>query len=375
MARRIRSDLLTILFAVTALVVAVAALTTPAFAGLVLPADTTTDSAAVQEQVLSLPLSFIENRGQAPADVRFHVSASGHTIAFAPDRITLRSSQETDGTVTSAEVGMTFPGASAAPAIAGLDRMPGSASFFLGNDPSQWREAVPIFGSIEYRQLYPGIDLRYRGTQGVLKREFVVAPDADPATIAIAYDGIEGLALNGDGSLAITTPLGVLTDEAPVAYQEVDGVKVPVASSYRLLDNGTVGFAIGTYDLSRPLVIDPTLLYSTYFTGTGATEDDITRVRVDSAGNIYFAGKTNSVDFPVQNPYQAPGGGMDAFVTKLDPSGITILSSSYFGGSGDEIVQGLSVDDAGTIYLGGGTSSTNFPTQSAFQSTLIDGRA
>jgi PKD repeat protein len=352
------------------LIILIAALATPAMAGLVLPNDTGT-GAAINPETLSLPLSFIENQGQAPDAVKYQVNAAGHSIAFEPDRIVLTASQDVNDTTRSAEVTMTFPGSSASPAIAGLERLPGNVSFFLGNDSTKWQSDVPTYRSIEYQQLYPGVDLRYNGTLGVLKREFVVAPGASPDQIAIAYDGIDGLALAADGSLAITTSLGVLTDEAPVAYQAIDGVKVPVTSSYRLKDDGTVGFTIGAYDQSRPLIIDPTLLYSSYF--GGSSSEEIHRVRLDSAGNIYIAGQTTSADLPVQNANQGSrGGSTDAFVTKLNPEGTAVLYSSYLGGSGNEAAQGLSVDGAGNIYLSGGTKSTDFPLQSPIQTAVND---
>ncbi|WP_440950380.1 PKD domain-containing protein [Methanosphaerula subterraneus] len=355
------------------LIILIAALATPAMAGLVLPNDTGT-GAAINPESLSLPLSFIENQGQAPDAVKYQVNAAGHSIAFEPDRIVLTASQDVNETTRSAEVTMTFPGSSASPAIAGLDRLPGSASFFLGNDSTKWRSDVPIFGSIEYQQLYPGVDLRYNGTQGVLKREFVVAPGASPNQIAIAYDGIDGLALAENGSLAITTSLGVLTDEAPVAYQAIDGVKVPVTSSYRLKDDGTVGFTVGAYDQSRPLIIDPTLLYSSFYWGhPNYTKTAFNQVCVGQTGNIYLAGVTNFGSLPVQNAYQGSmSGTQDAFVAELNPEGNQVLYLSYLGGSGLDCPQGLGVDNAGNIYLAGGTRSDNFPLQSPFQTARND---
>jgi PKD repeat protein len=323
----------------------------------------------VQGQMLQLPLSFIENRGQAPDEVKFHVSAAGHTIAFAPDWIILRTSQGEDEIAQSAEVTMTFPGASGSLEIVGLDRQPGNANFFIGNNPSLWQNDVPVFSSIEYRQLYSGIDLRYRGTEGILKREFAVAPGADPERIAIAYNGIEGLALNQDGSLAITTALGILTDQAPVAYQEIDGIYIPVTVSYRLLDDRIVGFKLGEYDPSYTLVIDPTLLYSSFFGGSAGTY--INRVQIDPAGNIWIAGYTSAIDLPVQNAYQeSSGGSEDGYLAELNPSGTVVLYLTYIGGSGKDAIQGLSLDNSGNIYLSGGTKSDNFP----LQSPIIDTR-
>ncbi|MBP1928148.1 PKD repeat protein [Methanolinea mesophila] len=336
----------------------------PAMAGLVLPEE---QVQGIQSDTMFLPLLFIQNQGQAPDDVKYHASAAGHTISFMPDRIVLRAIVNEGETPRDTEISMSFPGASAAPEITGLDPQPGDANFYLDNDPSRWREGVPIFGSIEYCQLYPGIDLRYRGTEGVLKREFIVAPGADPDRIAIAYDGIQGLALNEDGSLAITTPLGVLTEEAPIAYQDVDGSRVPVSVSYRLINDRTVGFTIGEYDPSLPLVIDPTLIYSSFFGASGSTY--IHRVRVDGNDNIWIAGRTSANDLPVQNPNQGYVSGNDGFVAELNPQGTSVLYLTYIGGGAEDSIQGLDLDTSGNVYICGATSSDNFPLQSPIMDT------
>jgi hypothetical protein len=140
----------------------------------------------------------------------------------------------------------------------------GQANFFIGQDPGAWRTGLPAYQEIRYRQLYPGIDLVYLGSSGQLKSEFRVAPGADPRLIRIAYSA--AVAIDADGCLHA----GGLRENAPVVYQETArGRVVSIEGHYRLLDARTVGFEISAYDPALPLVIDPTISYSTYLGGTG----------------------------------------------------------------------------------------------------------
>jgi beta-propeller repeat-containing protein/centrosomal CEP192-like protein len=115
-----------------------------------------------------------------------------------------------------------------------------------------------------------------------------------------------------------------------------------------------------------------TLVYSTYLGGTG---DDFGRgIAVDSFGNAYVAGFTSSVDFPTKNAFQSANAGfLDAFVTKLSPSGSTLVYSTYLGGTGEEQCTGIAVDSAGHAYIAGATESTDFPTKNAIQPTHAGG--
>jgi Beta-propeller repeat len=127
------------------------------------------------------------------------------------------------------------------------------------------------------------------------------------------------------GTLVLRTRGGELRQPPPVAYQRVDGQRVPVRGRFRLARDGGVGFAVGAYDRSRTLIIDPVLEWSAYL--GGGVDDEITAIASDSAGNVYVAGRTVSRDL-------APAGWnernaiceeeppcYDAFVVKYSPSG------------------------------------------------------
>src|SRR5207253_1131168 len=141
-----------------------------------------------------------------------------------------------------------------------------------------------------------------------------------------------------------------------------------------------IHFEIPNYDKTKPLVIDPTLIYSTYLGGSGA--DFGFAIAVDSSGNAYVTGATHSPDFPVANAFQStnPQGVCTsspesppipcgvAVVTKLNAAGTALVYSTYLGGSGGDSGASIAVDSSGNAWVTGSTASTNFPvTANAFQ--------
>jgi len=323
--------------------------------------------AKIQADIAEPPLSFIANAGQVDANVRFMVKASKQTIFFTRHEVVFAASDKTeDGAASSSVVRLRFAGANTEAKVEGEKPLPGVANFFLGDDPENWRTNVPSYAAITYHNLYPGIDLIYSGKQGRLKSDFVVAPGADPTAITMKYSGSFGMYLGEDGALVLETPIGELVEAPPLIYQMIDEERVTVEGGYRLLGNGEVAFTSGDYVLTEPLIIDPTLVYSTYLGGSG--NDSGYGIAVDDAGNAYVTGETCSDDFPTQAPLQlAFGGGWDAFVTKIDPSGSIHVYSTYLGGSGNDSGYGIAVDSAGNAYVTGETKSDDFPTQAPLQ--------
>ncbi len=332
------------------------------------------ESSLIQGKMLLLPLSFIENCGQAPEEVKFHVDAASHMISFMPDRIVLTAPGNAGSPPTDSVVSMEFVDSSGPTAIIGYEILPGTANFFTGSDPANWHNNIPTYAAIRYESLYQGIDLKYSGTDGFLKREFIVSPGSDPASILIAIDGINSLEYVDDGSIRIDTPIGILIDEAPIAYQEINGNNVPVEVHYRLQDGHTVGFEVGQYDGQYPLVIDPVLLFSSFL--GGARNEQGNSIAIDSADNAYVTGFTQSTNFPVVLPAingTKPDGSIskkDIFVTKVDTINYVKLYSTYIGGSGNDAGNGIAVDSSGAAYLIGDTTSTNFPLVNPIKATL-----
>jgi hypothetical protein len=219
-------------------------------------------------------------------------------------------------------------------------------------------------GAVVYRDAWRGIDVCYRG----MKSEYWVAAGADPELIRIRY-GVGGYPLvRRDGSLLVIEGNSVLEESAPLAYQE--GHSVP--AEFRVFADGTVGFALGPYDRSLPLVIDPVMSYSTLFGGSAQTE--VTAVAADDFGNAIIAGYTNATDLPANGAKTKNAGGLDAFVAKFVGAGNQLAWCTYLGGSSDDRAFGVAVDAGGNVYVTGWTYSANFPLVKAAQSRFGGGR-
>src|SRR5439155_20702038 len=183
----------------------------------------------------------------------------------------LRSTPERRGTQprgTPVVVRMSLLGAAPKPLVSGLDELPGKANYLIGN-PAKWRTNVPTYAKVRYRAVYPGIDLVYYGNQRQLEYDFVVSPGADPERIVLGFQGAERLEINAEGELVLQAAGEVIRQRVPVIYQEIDGVRTKIEGRYVLKDAQRVGFQVAAYDQSRPLVIDPTLVYATYLGGSG----------------------------------------------------------------------------------------------------------
>src|SRR5262245_47904022 len=196
--------------------------------------------------------------------------------------------------------------------------LPGVTNYVLGEDPAGWLAGVPSFGRVRYDEVYPGIDLEYYGVGGDLEYDWLVAPGADPRLIALQFSGNTGLDLSDTGDLVIHTAAGDFVQRAPVLHQEIGQERVLVSGRYDIAESGAVGFAVGDYDPSRPLIIDPVLGYSTYLGGSGG--EAITGVAADDAGNTYVIGTTMSATLSGQATGAAGLYGR-AFVTKFDAAG------------------------------------------------------
>lgn len=254
----------------------------------------------------------------------------------------------------------------------GEEPLPGRSHYFLGPRAARRFRDVPNFRRAVARGVKPGVDLVFHGRDGRLEYDLVVAPGADPETIALRLDGASDLHREG-GALVAGTASGPLRFEPPVAFQERGGARRSVASRYRLNADGTFGFDVGAYDRSAPLVIDPILVFSTYLGGAGT--DSANAIALDVAGNVYVAGETTSLDFPV-SPGAALGtnaGASDAFVFALDPTGATRLFATYLGGAGDDFANAVAVDASGRVSLAGETTSSDFPTTPGARQTAWGG--
>jgi hypothetical protein len=336
-----------------------------------------------------LPLSFEPNRGQTSGDVQwlsrgsdFTLFLTGHDAVLEMSRVSAKAGAPGEKplapTIQSSALRMNLIGAQNPKETAGEDAQKSRANYFTGKYPSRWQHDVPMYGKVRLAQVYPGIDLVYYGTHGQLEYDFIVAPGADASAIRLSLEGTDPR-LNANGDLIL--PVHGTSDEVrfnkPVVYQMNAGVREPVDAAFTIAANHQVSFALGAYDRTRELIIDPQLLFLGAY-GTGNQQTVAQSMTVDSVGEIMLTGITNDLALPVTSgalqsscgtygPAPAaqrcgvstPG---SAFVSKISADGTTLVYSTYLHGSaGYEYGGAIATDAAGDAYVLGATASNDFP--------------
>jgi hypothetical protein len=336
-----------------------------------------------------LPVAFEPNHGQTAAEVTYLARCRGYTVfltsAGATVRFSARAQASPDERSNLSEAAkhaqpqtfsLRFLGANAETAWEGSRQLPGVVHYLIGSDPTRWQRNIPTFAQVQCRGGYPGITVVYHSTpDGQLQVDFLVDPGADPGVIRLAIDGAEQMELTPLGDLTLQSDHQDVCLRKPVIYQEDAGGRTQIEGSYELTEDGHVRFTVGRYDAARQLVIDPVLVYSTYLGGSGS-ELGTKSIAVDATGHAYIAGRTESLDFPTQNPLQPGHGGSfsDGFVAKLDPSGTALVYSTYLGGGSVDECTAIALDTVGNVYVSGSTASQDFPTTpGAFQGTHAGG--
>ena len=371
-------------------------------------------------------LGFERNIGQASPEVTFINHGSNYTVFLAPAGATLRARDS--------NLKMSLLGANPGSESVSLDPMEARVHYLRGNQ-EQWHTGALIYGRVEFRNVYPDIDIVYYENHAHLGYTFVLNPGADPAQIRLRFEGSERVRLSEQGEPVLPDSRYEWRHAPPAIHQFSGGTRRNVAGHFRVEGPDEVAFEPADYDRSIPLTIDMTLEYSTYFGGSG--QNTATSIVTDLAGNVYVTGWTESLDFPeaagtrlgapndidvyvaklnssgklvyitylggsgddrsfgiavdssgaasvvgwtysrdfpVVNAAQSrPGGTRDAFVAKLNGAGSALVFSSYLGGSGPDNANGVAVDQQGNIYIAGETASTNFPLFNPFQKLLAGG--
>ena len=343
---------------------------------------------APHPQLFHHPLVFEPNRGQAPSQVKWIGRASGYQLLLTGDGATIvlpeypaEVSQEnpvpvflqptkppaSPSKMAYSMLRIKLTGSRAWDEVKGLEPTGGTSNYFLGKDPKDWHTDIPQYARVSAAGVYDGIDLVFYSHGNDLEYDFVVAPGADPKQIQLAFEGADRMRIDGkSGDLLLTTARGSeLRHIRPRVYQQVGDRKIEVAGGYQLLDHRQAAFALGAYDRQCPLVIDPTVSFTTFLAGNDW--DLAGGMALDNSGNVYVTGSTSSTNYPVIGPippgfdtYQRAG---DAFVTKLDPSG-AIVFSAYLGGYQGDYGSAIAVDSTG-VYIVGTTQSRGFPTYNA----------
>jgi Bacterial Ig-like domain (group 3)/Beta-propeller repeat len=348
-------------------------------------------------KIAQLPLSFEENRGQFDPHVKFATRGADYGLFLSGAEATIVHHREVhlgDGDVSSmmaalgnAEVRtlsatqLTWLGANPKAEPLGVDRDGSQSNYFIGKDPRKWQRHVRHYDRVQLAGLYPGIDLVYHGAQKQVEFDYVVAPHVDPNAIQVGISGPSIVGLDATGQLSISSSGDKMLLLPPVAYQQKDGKRELVEAHYALADSHRFGFRFGKYDTSRPLIIDPVLVFAVSF-GPNVNDTIVSDVALDATGNIYITGTTCETNYPTTSGVFQPAGGNnlsqacnDAIVTKLDPAASTLIYSTYVGGqtSVDFGIR-LLVDAAGEVTVAGTTASTDFPTTAGvFQSQAKGG--
>ncbi|MCC7175883.1 MAG: hypothetical protein IT159_11865 [Bryobacterales bacterium] len=332
-------------------------------------------AAAEAERALrGVPAWFEPNQGLFPPAVRYIARGVGYTLSIEESGAAVHLE---DGS-SNASLRLSLAGGLARPAIEAVGLRPGRTNYLLGADRSRWKSNVPQYARVRYRGVYPGIDLVFRGAGRYLEYDFVVSPGADPSRIQVRFQGAGQVRVDESGALLLSLGGRQILQPPPVLYQDTAGGRVPVEGGYLVASNGNVGFRIGPYDRTRPLVIDPVLVYAGYFGGNAF--DVVTGVATDRDGNVWLTGSTRSpLQLPGQNEPLAGSlvGSQDAFLAKLSvpPGGTpTLLAWTYLGGSDQEWGGRVWVDSAGKVYATGATVSSNFPTTGNAVSNQLGGK-
>jgi uncharacterized repeat protein (TIGR01451 family) len=399
-----------------------------------------------------LPVAFEANQGQWPASVNFGVrrggsmgfiETGGTLMISGPSLASVQSTPALLAKSVASRFEMKIAGASTGAKAVGDDRLPGVTNYITGNDQARWRGGIPSFRRAMYRGIYSGIDLTYYANDKGIEYDFTVAPGYSPSIIKLSLSGGGPVRLTDGGDLQFENDGGDIALPKPVCYQESGNKRQHVDGHYVLAQDGQVGFQVGSYDMTKPLVIDPVVDYSTYLGGeqyaqgngiavdddgnayvvgaarggfpttvgrpqppnedafssnsndvfvtklnpegtalvystviAGGQDDSALSIAVDQSGEAYIAGLTYSSDFPMTaGAFQTRLGttGGNAFVAKLSPDGLSLIYSTYLGGSGNDAANAISIDDRGNAYLAGTTTSMNFPvTPGVFQPVAGD---
>lgn len=320
--------------------------------------------AHVQAGLISAPLAFEVNRGQTDAKVKFLTRAQNFTVFLMPGETVLRG-------LNADVLRMRLQNANQSPKLLGESRLPRVSNYYIGNDHSKWLTGVPNYGQVRYQDVYSGIDMVYHSDQRQLEYDFVVKPGADPKQIGVVFDGASKIGITEQGELELQSAMGDSVNHKPVVYQMIDGRRKMVDGAFTLASN-TVGFKIGEYDRTQPLVIDPSLQVLSFFGGTLNDEaagiaTSAVQATATTAG-VVFVGRSQSPSLPGAIK---PAGAInwDSFAVGLNggtvgvpgAAGTTVLWTTYFGGAGDDAARGVAMDNQGNVYVAGYTSSSNFP--------------
>lgn len=257
--------------------------------------------------------------------------------------------------------------------LSGLEKFEYYHNYILGNKSENWVSRVPVFDGLQYRQLYPGIDLKYHADGDNLKYDIIVKAGANPGLIKWNYKGLDGLFLY-EGILRMKAGEHILEESIPMAYQLIDGERKQVSCEYKIVD-GIVSFEIGKYDHNKELIIDPLLIFSTY-SGSTANNFGFTAT-YGNDGSLFSGGIVYGDGYPttagaILDTFS--GGSIDMGISKFNDQGDQLLYSTYIGGTEPDVPLSMVVNSSNQLLILGNTGSSDFPiTTNAYQDTFSGG--
>ncbi|HZC23952.1 MAG TPA: SBBP repeat-containing protein, partial [Candidatus Binatia bacterium] len=278
------------------------------------PAVRADQATRIRENFGALPLAFEANQGQTDPQVKYMARGSGYTVFLTGNEtvLALHSSapaspkpvsnpaeafrQHLTQQQINSSISMKLAGGNSQAQIAAQDELPGHSNYFIGNNPSQWHTDVKQYSRVSYRDVYPGVDMAFHGRQRQLEFDFIVAPGANAAPIRFDVSGAKRITTDADGNLVLASKAGDVLLHKPVAYQEKNNTRESVDARFVVEANNKITFAVGNYDRSRELVIDPSVTYATFL--GGSADDEAYGIAVDGSGNAYVTGETASANFP-----------------------------------------------------------------------------
>lgn len=342
-------------------------------------------------------LSFVENKGQWDKQVLFKTNTGNSTFFLSKDGYTIlmnnpedyqrlidynhnhsarlesgdkENNQQSPGPMRAHAFRVKFLGGNFNSQPVMEKPLPGVENYFIGNDPSKWGSNCKLYQAVTYKNVYPGIDVRYYVVNDQLKYDIVVYPGADASKILMNYEGADKLSIRNN-ELIVGTSVGEARELKPYSYQFVGGKRETVSCKYKI-EGSTVSFDVRNFDRSTTLIIDPTLVFSSFSGSTGDNWGFTATPGPD--GSFYGGGIVVSTGFPTSpGAIQSTGGGPansgvppDIGIIRLSPNGRSRIYATYIGGNGIEQPHSLFADAAGNLVIAGRTNSGNFPTTATF---------
>lgn len=331
-------------------------------------------------------MEFIENKGQWEKQVNyrgdfttgsFFLENAGFTVLLNDPQDVTMLSEQVHGHTSSKEpvpfefnsvaYKVKFLGSKQNPSIVPEKPMPTYNNYFIGNDRSKWASNCRLFNAVLYKDVYPNIDVRYYSTADKLKYDFIIRPGGNPGLIALQFEGPVSLSVK-EGQLLVKTAVGTVTELAPYTYFISNNGKEEVSSKY-VVKNNVVTFDVKKYDHSKALVIDPSVIFST-FTGSSADNWGYTATPGPD-GSLYAGGIVFGQGFPTSPgafSVSFNGGvseddlpGYDIAIFRFSPNGSQRMYATYLGGSSNEQPHSMIADAAGNLIVAGRSKSANYP--------------